>query len=345
MLIVMRPGASEEQIQHVVDTIKEAGLRPHLSRGVERTIIGAIGDEGVIRAIPFEAFSGVDYAQAIVKPYKLVGRELHPESSVVQVTEDIVIGGPELIVSAGPCSVEPGDVVFKIAEEVKAAGAKILRGGAFKPRTSPYDFQGMGEAGLKILAEAGRATSLATVTEVMDTRDVELVYSYCDMFQIGARNMQNFNLLKEVGKTDKPVMLKRGMSATIKEWLMSAEYIMAQGNSKVIFCERGIRTFETMTRNTFDASAIAVIKEESHLPVFVDPSHAGGHAQYVIPISKAGVAIGADGLIVEVHVDPERAMSDGAQTLRPARFRRLMEEVALVAEAVGRRINVPGHAN
>ncbi len=344
MLIIMRAGASEEEVQHVVDTIKEAGLRPHISRGVERTIIGAIGDEAVIRSIPFEAFSGVESAAPIVKPYKVVGRELHPDNTIIQMG-GITIGGKELVIAAGPCSVEPGEVIFQIASAVKAAGGHLLRGGAFKPRTSPYDFQGMGEAGLKLLAEARERTGLQIVTEVMDTRDVELVCRYADMLQIGARNMQNFNLLKEVGKTDKAVLLKRGMSSTIKEWLMAAEYVYAQGNPNVILCERGIRTFETMLRNTFDAGAVAVAKMESHLPVFVDPSHAAGHAKYVLPIALAGVAVGADGLIVEVHVDPEHAMSDGAQTLRPARFQRMIEEVKAIAEAVGRSVAPPLGAN
>jgi len=335
MIIVMRAGAAEQEIQHVVDTILEAGLRPHISKGVERTIIGAIGDEAVIRTIPFEAFAGVESATPIVKPYKLAGRELHKESSVVDV-DGVPIGGNELVVMAGPCSVEPNDTIFQIAEAVKGFGAKMLRGGAFKPRTSPYDFQGLGEAGLKLLAEARDKTGLKVVTEVMDTRDVELVYRYADMFQIGARNMQNFNLLKEVGRTDKPVLLKRGMSATIKEWLMSAEYVMSQGNSKVVMCERGIRTFETMTRNTFDVAAVVVCKQETHLPVVVDPSHAAGHRPFVAPLARAGIAAGADGVIVEVHPEPEHAASDGAQTLRFSEFVRMMEELAPVAQAVGR---------
>ncbi len=335
MIIVMRAGATDEEIQHVVDTITGAGLRPHVSRGVERTIIGAIGDEAVLRTVPFEAIPGVESATPIVKPYKLVGRELQKEASIIPVG-DVRIGGKEVVVMAGPCSVEPGEMIFEIAEAVKKRGAKLLRGGAFKPRTSPYDFQGLGEEGLKMLAEARERTGLRIVTEVMDTRDVDLVYKYADMFQIGARNMQNFNLLKEVGRTDKAVLLKRGMSATIKEWLMSAEYVMAQGNSKVILCERGIRTFETMTRNTFDVAAVAVCKQESHLPVVVDPSHAAGHWQFVSALAKAGLACGADGLIVEVHSDPEHAVSDGAQSLRISKFERLMNEVRPVVEAVGR---------
>ncbi len=337
MIIVMRAGAGDQEIQHVVDTITKSGLRPHISRGVERTIIGAIGDETIIRTIPWEAFPGVESATPIVKPYKLAGRELHKESSVIDVS-GVKIGGPEVVVAAGPCSVEPGEVIFEIAEAVKARGAKLLRGGAFKPRTSPYDFQGLGEEGLKLLAEARRRTGLKIVTEVMDTRDVQLVYEYTDMFQIGARNMQNFNLLKEVGRTDKAVLLKRGMSATIKEWLMSAEYVMSQGNGKVILCERGIRTFETMTRNTFDVAAVAVCKQESHLPIVVDPSHAAGHWQFVTSLAKAGIAAGADGVIVEVHTDPEHAASDGAQTLRIAKFEKMMRELAPVAKAVGRGI-------
>lgn len=337
MIITLRPHATEEQIQHIVERIEEAGLRAHISKGVERTIIGVIGDERVLRSFPLEAFPGVESVTPILKPYKLAGREVHPENTVIKVG-DVTIGGSEVVVAAGPCSVENRELIIDIAKAVKEAGAKILRGGAFKPRTSPYDFQGLGLEGLKYLAEAREHTGLPIVTEVMDTRQVELVYEYADIIQIGARNMQNFNLLKEVGKVDKPVLLKRGMSSTLKELLMSAEYIISQGNEKVILCERGIRTFETATRNTLDISAVPVLKHESHLPVFVDPSHAGGKWRWVAPLSRAAVAVGADGLIIEVHPEPEKALSDGVQSLRPEKFAQLMTEIRTVASAIGRSI-------
>lgn len=337
MIIVLKPGATEEQLQHLVEVIRQAGLQAHVSQGTERTIVGAIGDEEKIRAIPFTAIEGVENAVPILKPYKLASRSFRSERSVMLVG-DVPVGGEEVVVVAGPCSVEPNETLLQTARASKAAGARILRGGAFKPRTSPYDFAGLGEEGLVMLDEARQETGLAIVTEVMDTRDVELVYRYADAFQIGARNSQNFNLLREVGKFDKPVFLKRGMSMTIKEFLMSAEYIMAQGNPNVIMVERGIRTFETATRNTLDIAAVAVLQQETHLPVFVDPSHAAGDFRYVIPLARASVACGADGLLVEVHPNPEKAYSDGAQTLRFAKFERLMAELAPVARAVGRTI-------
>ncbi len=337
MIIIIRPDATEEDVQHIIERIESVGLKAHVSRGVERTIIGAIGDETVLRSLPLEALPGVESVTPILKPYKLAGREFQPEDTIIEVG-NARIGGKEVVVAAGPCSVEGREMLIETAEAVKQAGAKMLRGGAFKPRTSPYDFQGLGEEGLKYLAEARAKAGLPFVTEVMDTRQVELVYEYTDVFQIGARNIQNFNLLKEVGKVDKPVLLKRGMSTTIKEFLMSAEYIISQGNFNVILCERGIRTFETATRNTLDISAVAVLKHESHLPVFVDPSHAGGNWRWVAPLSRAAVAIGADGLIIEVHPEPSKAMSDGVQSLKFEKFNQLMNEIRAVAASVNRSV-------
>jgi 3-deoxy-7-phosphoheptulonate synthase len=285
---------------------------------------------------PLEVFPGVESVMPGLSPYKFVSREFRKEPSEIKIKEGVVIGGKKVAMIAGPCSVEDYDSLLAIAQQIKSAGAAILRGGAFKPRTSPYDFQGLGEEGLKIMKEVGKQTGLATITEVMDTRDVELIDRYVDIYQVGARNMQNFSLLKEVGKTKKPVVLKRGMSATVKEWLMSAEYIMSEGNSSVIFCERGIRTFETETRNTLDINAIPVIKEKSHLPVIVDPSHAVGRWGLVNSVSRAAVAAGADGLMVEVHHNPEEAKSDGAQSLLPKNFQRLVDDLRAVAQAVGR---------
>jgi len=338
MIIVMKKEATEEQINHLIDKIKEWGLQPHISKGVERTVIGAIGDEAILRTVPLLAVPGVESVTPILVPYKLASRDLKKEDTLVKVSEDVIIGGKKIIIVGGPCSVEDNDTTMQIAKAIKKAGASMLRGGAFKPRTSPYSFQGLGEKGLKILAEARNATGLPIVTEVMDPRDVELVYHYADMFQIGARNVQNFNLLKEVGKYEKPVLLKRGMMTNIKELLMSAEYIISQGNKNVVLCERGIRTFETMTRNTLDISAIAVIKEKSHLPILVDPSHACGNSDWVIPLSKAAIAIGADGLLVEVHPEPEKAWSDGEQTLTLEQFNDMMTQLKPIAKAIGREI-------
>ncbi len=337
MIIVLKPDATEEQLQHLVDIITEKGLRAHISRGVERTVVGCIGDETKIQDIPFLAIPGVESAMPIVEPYKLASRTFRPEKTKIRIN-DIVIGGNEVVVVAGPCSVEPNNTLFETARAVKAAGAKILRGGAFKPRTSPYDFCGLGEEGLRMLDQARQETGLAIVTEVMDTREVELVYRYADAFQIGARNSQNFNLLREVGKYDKPVFLKRGMSMTIKELLMSAEYIISQGNPNVILVERGIRTFETATRNTLDIAAVPVLHEKTHLPVFVDPSHAAGDWRYVTALACAAVACGADGLMVEVHPNPERAFSDGAQSLKFEKFDQLMNSIRPIAQAIGRAI-------
>jgi 3-deoxy-7-phosphoheptulonate synthase len=335
MIIVLKPGTSKKDISHLVAKIKKLGLKPWVSKGVERTIIGVIGEEDIIRAKPLEAFPGVEEVLPILKPYKLASRDFKKEDSVISVG-NIKIGAKKLVVMAGPCSVESEKLLIEIAVAVKKAGADILRGGAFKPRTSPYSFQGLGAKGLKYLAKAREETGLKIVTELMDVRDMDLVVKYADMIQIGARNMQNFNLLKEVGKTKKPVLLKRGMSNTIKEMLMSAEYILAGGNFNVVLCERGIRTFEDSTRFTFDVNAIPVVKALTHLPIIADPSHATGKWGLVAPCSKAAIAAGADGLIVEVHPNPEEAFSDGEQSLLPKNFEKLMKECAEVAKAVGR---------
>lgn len=337
MIIVLKKEATQEVIDHVVEKIKNTGLAVHISKGKERTIIGAIGDESLLSSIPLEALPGVEKVMAILKPYKLVSREFRKEASVLDIC-GVKVGDSDILVIAGPCSVESREALIDTAKKVQASGAKVLRGGAFKPRTSPYDFQGLGLDGLKFLSDARKATGLPIISELMDPRDVELFYEYVDIVQIGARNMQNFRLLTEVGKMKKPVLLKRGLSATIKEFLMSAEYIAAQGNANIMLCERGIRTFETATRNTLDLSAVPVLKEETHLPVFVDPSHAVGRWDLVAPLAKAAVAVGADGLMIEVHPDPENALCDGAQSLKPSKFDRLMEDMKKVALSVGRKI-------
>ncbi|HLT59390.1 MAG TPA: 3-deoxy-7-phosphoheptulonate synthase [Limnochordales bacterium] len=337
MIVVMRKGASEEEVQRVTDRLRELGFAVHLSRGVERTVIGAIGDKKPERVQQIEAIDGVEKIVHILQPYKLAGREFHPEPSTVQVGP-VQVGGNGLTVIAGPCAVESEEQILSVAEAVKEAGAAMLRGGAFKPRTSPYSFQGLAEEGLKLLALARERTGLPIVTEVMNPQDVELVASYADVLQIGARNMQNFSLLREVGHTDKPVLLKRGLAATIEEWLMAAEYVMSAGNPNVILCERGIRTFETATRNTLDLNAVPVVKQLSHLPIIVDPSHGTGKWNYVIPMARAAVAAGADGLMVEVHPRPEEAVSDGPQSLKPEKFQDLMREVSAIAAALGRQL-------
>ncbi|MCM8790856.1 MAG: 3-deoxy-7-phosphoheptulonate synthase [Candidatus Omnitrophica bacterium] len=338
MIIVLRPDATKKQTDHIIAKIKKLGLTPWVSKGVERTIIGVIGEEDVIRVQPLEVFPGVERVLQILKPYKLASRDFKKEGSVIDIGDGIKIGSKKLVIMAGPCSVEDEKLLINIAKKVKSAGATVLRGGAFKPRTSPYSFQGLGEKGLKYLAQARKETGLKIVTELMDLRDTELVAKYADIIQIGARNMQNFNLLKEVGKTRKPVLLKRGMSSTIKELLMSAEYVLSEGNFNVILCERGIRTFEDATRFTLDINAIAVVKSLSHLPIIVDPSHATGKWGLVGAASKAAVAAGADGLIIEVHPNPEEAFSDGEQSLYPENFAKLMKEVKKIAEAVGREV-------
>jgi 3-deoxy-7-phosphoheptulonate synthase len=336
LVIVMKPNATERQIQHIVDRLHDFGLREHISRGEERTLIGAIGDERILRSIPLEAMPGVEKVMAVLAPYKLASREFQSEDTVISV-DGVEIGGGKIVVMAGPCAVESEEQIITIAEIVKGAGALILRGGAFKPRTGPYSFQGLGDEGLKMLALAKKETGLPIITEVMSTQEVDLVAQSADIFQIGARNMQNFMLLKAVGQTRKPVMLKRGMSATIEEFLLATEYILSQGNHNVILCERGIRTFETYTRNTLDINAVPALKQLSHLPVIVDPSHGTGRRELVAPMSKAAIAAGADGLIIEVHHDPENSMTgDGAQSLLPEQFSELMEELQKLAEAIGR---------
>lgn len=337
MIIVLRPDATEKQIKHIVDKVKKLGLKPMISKGVERTIIGVIGEEDILRVQPLEVFPGVEKVMPVLAPYKLVSKDFKPERTVVDVA-GVKIGGKKIVVMAGPCSIENQQMLLRIAKVVKKAGASILRGGAFKPRTSPYSFQGLGEKGLKILHDVSKEAGIPTVTELMDIRDIDLVERYSDMIQIGARNMQNFNLLKEVGLSKKPVLLKRGMMSTIEEWLMSAEYILSNGNFNVILCERGIRTFEKATRFTFDVSAAPVVKKLSHLPVVADPSHATGKWGLVAPVGAAAIAAGADGLLVEVHIDPEEALSDGAQSLLPANFKTFMKEVTNIAKAVGRSI-------
>jgi len=339
MIIVMSSKATRQEIDNVEKKLVELGFKTHPIVGEVKTVIGAIGDKRLLNTHSITTMPGVESLVPIMKPFKLAGRELKQEPSIIDVS-GIKFGGKEIAIIAGPCAIENEESFLETARKVKEAGADILRGGAYKPRSSPYSFQGLAEDGLKIMAKARAETGLKIVTEVMDTRDVELVSSYTDMIQIGARNMQNFRLLHEVGLTDKPVLLKRGLAATIDEWLMAAEYIMAAGNHNIILCERGIRTYETYTRNTLDLSAIPVIKELSHLPVIVDPSHAAGNWKYVGALSKGAVAAGADGLIIEVHIDPPNALSDGPQSLRPAKFSQLLEEIKPIAAAVGRSINI-----
>ena len=335
MIIVMKPRATKQQVDHVVAKIKALGLKPMVSRGTERTIIGVIGSEDAVRVQPLEIFAGVEKVMPVLKPFKLVSREFKPQSSVIDV-DGLSIGGKRLVIMAGPCSVENRQMLMTAAKTAKQAGAHVLRGGAFKPRTSPYSFQGLGEEALKYLREAADATGLKVVTEGMDVRDVGIVSKYADILQIGARNMQNFNLLTEAGQAHKPVLLKRGLAATITEFLLAAEYILSRGNFDVILCERGIRAFEDQTRFTLDLSAVPVVKKLSHLPIIVDPSHATGYWDYVGSMAKAAVAAGADGLIIEVHPTPEMAMSDGPQSLLPEKFIALAKELKKVAAAVGR---------
>ena len=338
MIIVLKPEATDQEIRHIVEKVEKLGLTPHISKGTERTIIGIIGPEDVLRVTPLEAFPGVDKVMPVLAPYKLVSREFRREDSIIELGKGVTIGGKKLAIIAGPCAVEDIDTLYEIAKAVKKSGATVLRGGAFKPRTSPYSFQGLGEEGLKFLKKVGDDLGMVTVSEVMDPRDVNLVADYVDVLQIGARNMQNFNLLKEVGNTKKPVVLKRGMSSTVKELLMSAEYILAGGNFNVILCERGIRTFEDSTRNTLDISAVPTAKQLSHLPIIVDPSHAAGKWGLVPSLSKAAIAAGADGLIIEVHSHPEDAKSDGAQSLIPQNFSSLMQELKGLTKLLGREI-------
>lgn len=337
MIVVMKADAGEAELQAVIARIEELGLRTHLSKGEHRTVVGVIGQKPDWLAERLAAMDGVDRVVPILQPYKLASREFKPEPSQVRVGQ-VVIGGPDVVVIAGPCSVESPEQLLETARAVRQAGAVLLRGGAFKPRTSPYAFQGLAEEGLKLLAQAREETGLRVVTEVVSPGDVALVASYADMLQIGARNMQNFALLREVGRCRKPVLLKRGLSATIDEWLMAAEYIMSEGNHQVVLCERGIRTFETATRNTLDLSAVPVVKERSHLPILIDPSHGTGAWHLVPPMALAAIAAGADGLLVEVHPRPAEALSDGPQSLKPDRFAQMMEGVRAVARAVGRSV-------
>ena len=337
MIIVMNGKTDDADVEKVMQKLREMGHKVHISRGEKRIILGVIGDVENLSSVPFYAFNGVEEIIRIIKPYKLASREFKSFDTIIKV-KDVVIGGKEVIVMAGPCVVENEKQIFETARYVKAAGAKILRGGAFKPRSSPYSFQGLGEEGLKLLAQAGEETGLAVVTEVMSVNQIELVGKYTDIFQVGARNMQNFVLLKELGKTKKPILLKRGMPATIEELLLSAEYILSQGNYEVILCERGIRTFENYTRNTLDLSAIPALKRLSHLPIIVDPSHATGRWRLVNPMSKAAIAAGADGLIIEVHPDPKSSLSDGAQSLKLDTFAQLMKEIQPIVQAIGREL-------
>jgi 3-deoxy-7-phosphoheptulonate synthase len=335
MVIVMRSGATEEQIAAAVEHVKALGYRASTIKGEETTIIGVIGDDRPIDPTQFELLEGVEKTVPILKPFKLASRAMHPPDTLVPLN-GLKVGGPKLAIIAGPCAVESREQLLEVAHAVKEAGATALRGGAFKPRSSPYSFQGLGEAGLEMLAEARAQTGLPIVTEAIAPEQVPLVGKYADVIQIGARNMQNFALLTAAGEFGKTVLLKRGMMSTMEEWLMSAEYILAEGNERVILCERGIRTFEKYTRNTTDINAIPVLKQMTHLPVILDPSHSTGKWEYVVPVARAGVAAGADGLIVEVHAHPEDAVSDGMQSLRPDKFAQMVVEVRRVAEAVGR---------
>ena len=340
MIVNMTQGATEEQINHVVERIKECGCQAHMSRGEERTVIGVVGrsEQHQSELEALVAAPGVEEIIRISHPFKLASRNFRPEGSIVELGRNVSIGGTEVIVGAGPCAVESAEQINEIAHAVARSGAKLLRGGAFKPRSSPYSFQGLGEKGLKLLREAADKNGLLVVSEVMDPSQIEMMLPYVDVMQVGARNMQNYHLLRALGENTKPVLLKRGMSATIEELLLSAEYIMSGGNYNVILCERGIRTFDTYMRNTMDIAAIPVIKQLSHLPVMADPSHGTGRRDKVPPMARAAVAAGADGLLIEVHQDPERALSDGAQSIFPDQFARLMDEVRVIAPAVGRRI-------
>lgn len=337
MIIVLKPDATEAQTDHLLDRLRELGFKTHVSKGEERTIVGIIGDDRLLQNQPLTAFPGVESATPILAPWKLVSREFKKEDTVIDVS-GVKIGGKKITVMAGPCAVEKLELTVGIAHEVKAGGATVLRGGAYKPRTSPYSFQGVGREGLDYLLEAKKQTGLPVVSEILDPRDIELFLAKADIIQIGARNMQNFELLKEVGAYDKPVLLKRGLSATIKEFLLSAEYIMSRGNRNVMLCERGIRTFETQYRHTLDLAAVPSLKELSHLPVIVDPSHATGKWNLVAPMSKAAVAAGADGLLIEVHSHPECALCDGEESIKPAKFKELMHDMSKIAQAIGREI-------
>jgi len=341
MLIVMHTEATDEQIRRVCDTIQEMGYTARPMPGKQRTTVGLVGNDGRVDGSRLEGLPGVQEIIHVSKPYKQVSREWKPESTVVRLPGGIAIGGEEVVVMAGPCSVETERQILTAAVQVRDAGAAVLRAGAFKPRSSPYSFQGLGVEGLRLLARAREETGLLVVTEAMDAEGADQVAEVADIIQIGARNMQNYSLLKKVGRIDKPVLLKRGLSATIQELLLSAEYVLAEGNPNVILCERGVRGFDSATRNLLDLSAIPFVKTVSHLPIVADPSHGTGHREMVIPMARAAVAAGADGLLVEVHPHPDRALSDGAQSLYPDQFARLMKETRIIAEAIGRRIAVP----
>ena len=338
MIIIMKDSASALQIEAVEKRLAEFGFRTHPIIGDKKTVIGAIGDKRLLSMNEVLLMTGVENVVPIMKPYKLASRELQKEQSIIDVGCGVTVGGEQLAVFAGPCAIESQEQFTEVSRSVKAAGANILRGGAFKPRSSPYSFQGLEGDGLKIMYNSGKELGMPICTEVLDTRDVELVATYADIMQIGARNMQNFKLLREVGKCNKPILLKRGLASTMEEWLMAAEYIMSEGNENVILCERGIRTYETTTRNTFDVSAIPVSKELSHHPILGDPSHATGSYKYVAPVAKAAIAAGADGLMIEVHNCPEKAASDGPQSLKPHKFEQLMKEIDLIAKAVGKKL-------
>jgi len=338
MVVVMQEGATEDQIQGAINKLMEMGFDIHRSTGARQTVLGAVGALVDFDTRDIELLDGVAEVVRISAPYKLASRHFRPEGSVIQLGKGVAVGGEQVVMMAGPCSVESPEQIETIATLVAEQGARVLRGGAFKPRTSPYSFQGLGMKGLELLRAAADAHDLLVVSEVMDHTQIPMIMDYVDVLQVGARNMQNYNLLKEVGKISKPVLLKRGISATLEELLLSAEYIMAGGNYNVILCERGIRTFESYTRNTLDISAIPVIKKLSHLPIIVDPSHGTGRRDKVPPMARAAVAAGADGLLIEVHSDPEKALSDGAQSLYPTQFERLMKELRVIAPAVGRTI-------
>jgi len=344
MLIVMRHGAPQQDIERVVSTIEDMGYHARPMPGKQRTTVGLVGNDGRVDSSRLEALPGVQEIIHVTKPYKQVSREWKPESTVIRLSGGLTIGGDDVIVMAGPCSVESERQILDAARAVRDAGATVLRAGAFKPRSSPYSFQGLGRAGLKLLARAREETGLLVVTEAMDAEGLDQVLEVADIVQIGARNMQNYSLLKHAGRARKPVLLKRGLSATITELLLSAEYILAEGNPDVVLCERGVRGFDNTTRNLFDLSAIPVVHGLSHLPIVADPSHGTGHRDMVIPMARAAVAAGADGLLVEVHPTPDRALSDGAQSLYPEQFERLMRETRLIVEAIGRRLAEPAGA-
>ena len=338
MVIIMHEGATDEQIQHVIDRVIASGFDVHRSTGASHTVLGAVGVHRDFDHRDFELLEGVREVVRITQPFKLASRQFKPQGTVIDLGRGVKIGGSEIIVAAGPCSVESREQILSIAESVSKAGAKILRGGAFKPRTSPYAFQGLGERGLELMREAADKFNLFVVSEVMDPSQIQMMGAYVDIFQVGARNMQNYFLLRALGEVQKPVLLKRGMSATMEEWLLSAEYILSGGNYNVVLCERGIRTFETATRNTLDIAAIPVIQKLSHLPIVADPSHGTGRRDKVPPMARAAIAAGADGLLIEVHNDPDHALSDGAQSLYPTNFAQLMGELRIIAPAVGRRL-------